>query len=129
NRRRGGRAAVTSVAADRKLSERVDAVAPLLLAALALAFAPLARELVHLWRVDPYAGHGMFVPAYSAVLLWFDRQRLAATPRSREPAGALVVLAALALLWAGWWAHSVIGQGLALVIAVAGGVLWQFGRR
>lgn len=120
---------VTSAAADWERSERVDVIGLLLLAALALVYAPVVRQLAHLWRVDPYAGHGMFVPAYSALLLWFDRQRLAATPRTREPAGGLVVLAALALLWTGRWADSIVLQGLSLVVAVAGVVLWRFGAR
>jgi exosortase len=110
-------------------AERVDIVALLLLAALALAYASVVRELARLWSVDPYAGHGMFVPAYSALLLWFDRRRLAAIPRTREPAGGLLVLAALALLWIGRWAGSIAIQGLSLVIAGAGATLWRFGSR
>jgi exosortase len=109
--------------------ERLDLLAVLSFAALALAYAPLLRQLAHAWRVDPYAGHGMFVPAYSALLLWIDRQRLASTPRAREPLGLLVVVGALASLWAGRSIDSVVVQGLSLVLAVAGVVLGLFGAR
>lgn len=126
-----GRAALTGRTAAKweRWTERLDVVTLLLVALLAVVYAPLLPALVHAWRVDPYAGHGLFVPAYSAVLLWLDRQRLAATPRGREPAGAVVVLAALALFWTGGWAASIVLQGLSLVMAVAGLVLWRFGAR
>jgi exosortase len=94
---------------------------------LAVAYLPFLRELVHLWRVDPYAGHGMFVPFYSAFLLWADRRRLGAVPRRRTPSGALVVVGALALLAVGWRLQSIMLQGLSLVAAVAGLVLWAHG--
>lgn len=122
-------AAVSAAAHAERPAPRVDVVALLSLCALALVYAPVIRELVNVWRVDPYGGHGMFVPAYSAILLWFDRRRLAATPRRREPAGALLVLTALALLALGRWADSIAVQGLSLVIALAGLVLWRFGAR
>ena len=64
------------------------------LAVLAIAYAPFLPELWRAWRTDEYAGHGMFVPVYSAFLLWMDRERLAAVPRRSEPAGALVLLLA-----------------------------------
>lgn len=82
-----------------------------------------------MWRTDPYAGHGLFVPAYSALLLWIDRRRLGRVPRTREPLGAVVVAGALALLWVGHWADSTFVRGASLVLAVVGGALWAFGRR
>jgi exosortase len=128
NRWWSGRAAAQSAAENwPRGTERVDLVALLLLAALTLLYATVVGELARLWANDPYAGHGMFVPAYSAFLLWFDRRRLAAIPRRREPAGALFILTALALLWMGRRADSITIEGLSLVIAVAGGVLWRFG--
>ena len=124
------RAAPLSAAAhEERPAPRVDIVALLSLCALALVYAPVVRELVHVWRVDPYGGHGMFVPAYSALLFWFDRRRLAMIPRRREPAGALLVLTALALLALGRWVDSIAVQGLSIVIALAGWALWRFGAR
>jgi len=94
-----------------------------------VAYLPFLREIVHLWRVDPYAGHGMFVPLYSAFLLWADRHRLGVVPRRRTPGGALVVMGALALLAAGQWLATITLQGLSLVAAVAGLALWAHGAR
>jgi exosortase len=122
-----GRAVDAASAEDLKADDRVDPIALAAALALAVLYAPLVLRLAHLWSTDPYAGHGMFVPAYSALLLWFDRQRLAATPRRVVPAGAMVVLASIAFLWIGQRGDSVILQGLSLVAAVGGAVLWRFG--
>jgi exosortase len=120
---------VADKAVARRWNGRLDVVALLLLAGLTVAYAPVVADLARIWSTDPYAGHGMFVPAYSALLLWFDRRRLAAIPPAREPAGALILLTALALLGIGRWADSIALQGLSLVAAVAGGTLWRFGPR
>jgi len=96
-------------------------------AVLTVAYAPLARELVHVWRTDDYAGHGVFVPVYAAFLLWMDRERLRAVPRRGEPAGALVVLLALALFAAGRSMGAVSLQVVSFTLAVAGAVLLAFG--
>ena len=37
--------------------------------AVAALYVPLARWMVGEWRTHPYAGHGMFVPAISLVIL------------------------------------------------------------
>jgi exosortase len=116
---------------DRTWMERGAAFSPAagIAAALviAVAFAPLAPDLWHAWRTDPYAGHGMFVPVYAAFLLWMDRERLRGTPRRSEPAGALVVLAALALFAVGRAAGDLTLQVVSLAIALAGSVLLSFG--
>ncbi len=122
-----GRAVGVASAEDLERGDRVDVVGLVLAATLVVLYAPLVLRLAHLWSTDPYAGHGMFVPAYSAALLWFDRQRLAATPRRVVHGAAAVVLASIALLWAGQRGDSVILQGLSLVAAVGGAVLWRFG--
>ena len=98
-------------------------------AALAVLFTPLLLELARLWRHDPYAGHGMFVPIYSAFLLWSDRDRLRALPRRREAAGLLVVLLGLIVLAVGHRAGSVLLQTAALVGSAAGLLLWAAGAR
>jgi len=117
----------SDAAATDRGAKPVDVVGILLLIVLAAVYAPLLRELLHRWEVDPYAGHGMFVPIYSGLLLWFERRHLAATPRTRSPAGGICVLAALALLWVGRLTDSIVLQGISLVVAVAGSVLWRFG--
>ena len=108
---------------------RTDLLWLLAVLSVIVAYLPFLREIVHLWRVDPYAGHGMFVPLYSAFLLWADRHRLGVVPRRRTPGGALVVMGALALLAAGQWLATITLQGLSLVAAVAGLALWAHGAR
>jgi exosortase len=94
---------------------------------LALAYAPLALDLWHVWRTDEYAGHGLFVPAYAAFLLWLERDRLRVVPKRSEPAGLLVVLLALALFGVGR-AAAILGlQVLSLPLALGGAVLAAWG--
>jgi exosortase len=111
--------------------ERVTSQAPwifgLAAAVMALAFAPLFPQLLQAWRTDEYAGHGMFVPVYAAALLWMDRERLRATPRRSEAAGALVLLVSLGLFAAGRSWDSLTVQVVSLVGAIAGAVLVAFG--
>jgi exosortase len=96
-------------------------------AALAVVFAPLGPALLHAWRTNEYAGHGPFVPVYAGVLLWLDRERLAAAPRRIEPLGVLVALAGVAGFALGRALDSLTLQVPALVMAVAGAVLLAFG--
>ncbi len=97
------------------------------LAVLAIAYAPFLPELWRAWRTDEYAGHGMFVPVYSAFLLWMDRERLTAVPRRSEPAGALVLLLALALFAVARVEANLILQVVSLVMAVSAVVLLALG--
>jgi len=104
-------------------------IAAVAAAVIAVAYAPLAPELLRVWRTDEYAGHGMFVPAYSAFLLWMDRERLRGLPRRCEPAGALVLLLALALLAVGRSVGSLSVQVVSLTLAVGAAVLCAWGPR
>jgi exosortase len=94
---------------------------------VAMLYAPLVVELVRAWRTDEYAGHGMFVPVYSAFLLWMDRERLRTIPRRGETAGALVMVLALGLFEASRSAGGLSFQVVSLALAVAGAVLWALG--
>jgi exosortase len=94
---------------------------------LAIVYAPLVAELVRAWRTDEYAGHGMFVPVYSAFLLWMDRERFRTIPRRIEPAGALLLVLALALFAASRSAGVLSVQVVSLALAMAGAVLWALG--
>jgi exosortase len=94
---------------------------------VALAAAPLVPELVHVWRTNPYAGHGMFVPVYAAFLAWVDRDRLRSLPRRGEPAGALVLLLGLAAYAAARSAQSLAFQVIGLTVALAGAVVLAYG--
>lgn len=96
-------------------------------AVLAGLYAPVFQQLGGVWWTDTYAAHGLFVPLFSAVLAWLDRDRLRATAGRGHPAGAVLVLGALGVLGVGWWRGSLFLQGLSAVVAVAGLVLWGLG--
>jgi exosortase len=96
---------------------------------LAVVYAPVVGHMVWIWRTHPYAGHGMFVPAFSGVLLWIDRDRLRAAAGRGHPAGIATILLGLGVLWLGWWADSFFLAGVSIVVTVAGLVLWAFGLR
>jgi len=97
--------------------------------ALTGAYAPVFVELVHAWRFDSYAGHGMLVPLCSAFLWWTDRARIRAAAGRGDLSGILVILLGLGILALGQWAESLLIQGLSIVAVLAGMVLLGFGRR
>jgi exosortase len=99
----------------------------LALVAVAALYVPTLAAMADAWRVDSYAGHGMFVPLFSALLVWFDRERIRARAGSGHPAGALMILAALGVLGLGYSGESLLVRGVSLVMAVAGAVLWIWG--
>jgi exosortase len=92
-------------------------------------YAPVLADMGRAWWVHPYAGHGMFVPAFSAYVLWLSRRRLQAAVGRGHPAGGLLVLLGLGVLVLGRWGESLLIQGASLVITVAGLILWGFGVR
>jgi exosortase len=95
---------------------------------LAVAYIPTLAVMAQLWTSHPYAGHGMFVPAFSAMFLWLDRDRLrATTARAGDSRGFPMILFALLVLIVGRWTNVLMIEGVAVVIAVAGSVLWLFG--
>jgi len=97
--------------------------------ALAALYAPAVTEMLHLWRTDTYAGHGMFVPLFSAVIAWTERARLRRAAGPGHPAGAAIVLAGLGLLALGALADSVLLRGASVAVTIAGLVAWMFGLR
>jgi exosortase len=97
--------------------------------AVAALYVPLVRWMVGEWRTHPYAGHGMFVPAISLVILWGERDRLRAAVGAGARGGLLVVAAGLGLLGLSHALGSLLLGGLSVAMAVAGLVLWALGPR
>jgi exosortase len=95
--------------------------------ALLALWTPTLAQMVHAWRVDTYAGHGMFVPLFSALIAWIERDRLRAAAASGHPAGLVLVTTGVAALGLGHLVGSLPLQGFSLVAAVAGVVAWWFG--
>jgi exosortase len=100
---------------------------PGLALALLVLWAPTLGQMIHAWRADSYAGHGPFVPLFSALVAWIERDRLRAAAASGHPAGLVLVAAGVAALGLGHLAGSLLLQGFSLVAAVAGVVAWRFG--
>lgn len=96
---------------------------------LGWAYAPTARQMIRIWQSDTYAGHSLFVPIFSAFLLWSDRERLRGAAGKGSPAGVFVLLAGLAMLVLGQAERSLTLQALSLVVTVAGATLWGFGSK
>lgn len=94
---------------------------------LALAFAPALLAQAEVWARVDYQSHGFLVPLVAAWAAHRERGRLARLPREGSPAGLVVLGLALAGYAAGLAAGLVALQGLALVAAVAGAVLFARG--
>lgn len=99
----------------------------LLAGALALAFLPALLAQASVWASVDYQSHGFLVPVVAAWAAMRERGRLRRLPRQGSPAGLAVLGAALLLYAAGLAGGVVALQGVALVAAVAGAVLFARG--
>jgi len=102
----------------------VQLAAVLVLAAL---YVPAMAEMVDVWQTDTYAGHGMFVPLFSALIAWTERERLGAAAGQASPIGIVIILAGVGLLALGTLGQNLLVKGLSVAVVVAGLVVWGFG--
>ena len=91
----------------------------------ALAFAPVLLELARVWSSVPYYAHGFLVPIFAWTAAYGVRDRLVAV--SGQPRIPWVWAAVLGAYLLGLMAGDITIQGLALVAAVAAGVLQRWG--
>jgi exosortase len=99
-----------------------------LAALLALAFLPGVIALARIWLSVDYYSHGFLVPLFA---LWVAHQRGHLRRRRalvREPRGTALVAVAIGVYALGLLSGSATVQGVALVAAVTGGVLYLWGR-
>jgi exosortase len=101
----------------------------LLILPVAGLYAPVFADMARAWWTHPYAGHGVFVPAFSAFLVLWHWDRIHAAAGRPNPAGILVIILALATLALGKSSGRLLVQDLSVVGAVAGAVLWTVGER
>lgn len=94
---------------------------------LLLAFVPALLAQAEVWARVDYQSHGFLVPLVALWAATSQRARLRRLPRAESPAGLAVLAVALGLYAAGLAAGLVALQGLALVAAVAGAVLYARG--
>jgi len=95
------------------------------LGALAVAFTPALAALARVWLAHDYYSHGFLVPL---VAFWmFQAERRSLPPAGSDRRGLVAIAAAALVYAAGFLAGDATLQGLALVGAVAGGVLRLYG--
>lgn len=96
-------------------------------AGLVAALLPALWHLADFGRTNEYAGHAMFVPLFSALMAWNDRDRLRAAAERGHVGGAALLAVGLALAWVGTTRKLESVEALAITASVAGAVLWLFG--
>jgi exosortase len=82
-------------------------------------YAPVLIHLVAQW-MNPYFGHGFFVPLFSAYVVWIERDRLAREPIRPSWSGLFVLGFALCLLIAGEMGVELFTARLSLLLVLAG---------
>jgi exosortase len=88
---------------------------------------PAMTNMSQLWHTMAYTGHGAFVPLFSVIVAWIQRDRLRESAGPGQLVGLLAVIAGVGLLLLGHVTHSVIVEGLSVPVTVAGIVWWMFG--
>jgi exosortase len=112
----------------RDVSPQAVGRAPLLAGLLMVAtggvlYAPVVAGLVHDWRTDPDYAHGFLVAPFVLYLIWQRRARLLRQPLEPRAAGAVLLLAGLALLMVGTLGIELFLTRLSLILVVAGVVV------
>lgn len=109
---------------------RAPALAPrewALAALLAAAFTPALLGLAEVWRAVDYQSHGFLVPVVSLWVALRERYRWRRIPVAPDARGLAVLVVAFGAYLVGLAAASTPLQGLALVAALAGAVLYARG--
>ena len=114
----------TSVSSPRKLLSWQAGVLFLLTAWL---YAPIVSHLAVQWWQDPNYIHGFFVPAFSLLLLWEDRARLAALPLKPSWSGLVILLFALLALTVGVLSSEFFLTRISLLLLISGMVVFLAG--
>ena len=98
----------------------------LFLLSLLLYWAVL-KALAEDWWSDPDYGHGVFVPLFSAYILWHDRQRWLKTAIRPNNFGLLIMLAAISLLLFGDLGAELFTARFSFLVILAGMIVFLAG--
>jgi exosortase len=101
--------------------------AGVLLLLSAWLYAPIVSRLAVQWWQDPNYIHGFFVPAFSLLLLWEDRARLAALPLKPSWSGLVILLFALFTLTVGVLSSEFFLPRISLLLLISGMVVFLAG--
>jgi exosortase len=99
----------------------------LTVALLVGAYVPALRGMNEIWSSVDYFSHGPLVLPVALAVAWTKREALRALPGRRDGRGALVLAFALLVYVFGLLGDQVSLQGVGLVLAVAGAVLFLRG--
>jgi exosortase len=103
--------------------------AAIVLAALALAYAPVLVRLARQWATDENASHGLLVVPLAVYLLWSGRAAWRATPSAPSLWGLGILIASLGLFAAGILGAELFLSRISIVGLLAGAVafIWGWG--
>jgi exosortase len=90
-------------------------------------YAPIALPVIRQCWQDPNYTYGLFVPAFSLLLLWDDRKRLAALPIRPSWTGLVIVLFALFALIVGVASSEFFLPRMSLLLLIVGMIVFLAG--
>jgi len=95
--------------------------------ALLACYAPALRGMFEQWRTDEDMSHGFLVPVVILWVIWRERERWRALPAQPNWWGWALLAVAAGLHFAGALGVGLFAESLALLISVAGAVLYLGG--
>jgi len=101
--------------------------AGVLLLLTAWLYAPIVSRLAVQWWQDPNYIHGFFVPAFSLLLLWEDRAKLAALPLKPSWSGLVILVFALFALTVGVLSSEFFLPRISILLLISGMVVFLAG--
>jgi exosortase len=99
----------------------------LVLPLIAWLYAPVLAGLFAVWMHDPFLSHGIFVPAFAALVLWRDRKKLKAIAAAPSLAGLPLVGLALLMRHSTGLKGGLFFSGVSLLLLLAGLVILLYG--
>jgi len=101
---------------------------PLILALILVwIYFSIVSNLVLQWWQDPNFSHGFFVPAFSAFLLWQDKDRLARLSKAPSWWGLPILILSLSVAVVGVLGAELFLSRISLILLLAGLVIFFFG--
>lgn len=98
-------------------------------ALVVICYAPILRELIHVWATNDDMGHGFFVPVVAGFIAWRRRAELLAVPAQSNPWGLAILAWGCLQAIGATLAAELFTQRLAVVITLAGVIFYLGGRR
>lgn len=103
------------------------AASALVLAALALVYAPIVTSLVRQWASDENYSQGFLVAPFALWAVWKARGAFRALPARPNPAGLVVVVLGILLLTIGQFGAELFLTRVSLLVLIAGSVWYLWG--